>query len=98
MSKDELIKLTDIKGRVRHVFIELILQELQENYHEVKITSITYGPNVPQSYRGTAKLYMPNIRKSSNGEERQGVAVFFDEANHIQEVVMAEKKSKEEDK
>lgn len=98
MSNNNLIKITDSKGRVCRIFSELVLQELQENYHEVEIASITYGPNVPQKYKGAMKLYMPNIRKSSNGKERQGIAVLFDETKHVQEVIMAEMRSKEEDK
>lgn len=75
-----------------------IVLELQANYHEVKIKAIKYGPNVPKRYKGSVKLYMPNTCKDGNGKELKGVAVFFDESNHIQEVITAEKKSKEEDK
>jgi hypothetical protein len=73
-----------------------IVLELQANYHEVKIKAIKYGPNVPKRYKGSVKLYMPNTCKDGNGKELQGVAVFFDESNHIQEIVTVEKKSKEE--
>ena len=68
-----------------------IVLELQANYHEVKIKAIKYGPNVPKRYKGSVKLYMPNTYKDGNGKELQGVAVFFDESNHIQEIVTVEK-------